>query len=267
MDYEFHEVANIFPLMQGDEYQELVADIKSNGLLEPIWLHNNKIIDGRNRYRACQDSGVQPRFKTWESEGSLVAFVVSLNLHRRHLSSSQKAACSLDALPFFEAEAKERQRDAGGDHGNQYTGGKVAVVQKIAPVARQKARDQAAEAFQTNRQYVSDAKRIKQEAPEVFEQIKNGKKTITQAKRDMREAKREERRETNRVKVQSIREPDKVIQNIKFATILIDPHWVQGVISAFRGPGIGLFRFWPLPYHSTLLTGSQIWTHLVLLCG
>ncbi|KAF0241452.1 MAG: transcriptional activator adenine-specific DNA methyltransferase-like protein, partial [bacterium] len=57
---EFHEVANIFPLMQGEEYKQIVEDIKINGLREPIWLHDNKIIDGRNRYLACIDAGVAP---------------------------------------------------------------------------------------------------------------------------------------------------------------------------------------------------------------
>ncbi|MCD6295935.1 MAG: ParB N-terminal domain-containing protein, partial [Deltaproteobacteria bacterium] len=52
---EFHEIANMFPLMEGTEFDALVTDIKENGLLEPIWLYENKILDGRNRYRACQE--------------------------------------------------------------------------------------------------------------------------------------------------------------------------------------------------------------------
>ena len=89
---EFHEVANIFPLMQGDEFDALKADIAANGLREPVWLHSDgRIIDGRNRYRACRDLGVEPMYRTWDGGGSLVSFVVSLNLHRRHLTESQRA--------------------------------------------------------------------------------------------------------------------------------------------------------------------------------
>jgi len=50
---EFHEIANIFPLMDGPEFTALVEDIRNNGLLDPIITHDGKIIDGRNRYRAC----------------------------------------------------------------------------------------------------------------------------------------------------------------------------------------------------------------------
>lgn len=84
--YEFHPVAHqLFPLIQGTEFSQLVSDIKTNGLHEPMWLYDGKIIDGRNRYRACFKAGVAPVFRRWSGEGSLVAFVVSLNLHRRHL--------------------------------------------------------------------------------------------------------------------------------------------------------------------------------------
>ena len=53
MTMMFHNLASIFPLMTEEEYQALVRDIERNGLLEPVWLYEGKIIDGRNRYRAC----------------------------------------------------------------------------------------------------------------------------------------------------------------------------------------------------------------------
>ena len=92
MQREFHDVANIFPMMQGEEFDALKADIAAHGLREAIWLHpDGRIIDGRNRYLACCELGMEPECRTWDGAGSLVAFVVSLNLHRRHLTESQRA--------------------------------------------------------------------------------------------------------------------------------------------------------------------------------
>lgn len=112
---KYHEVANIFPLMQGDELHALVNDIREHGQIESIVLHpdDDSIIDGRNRYRACLLAGVEPEFTYWDGNGSLVEYVVSLNLHRRHLSSIQCAGVAVEMLPFIEAEAKERQIAAG----------------------------------------------------------------------------------------------------------------------------------------------------------
>ena len=97
----FHEVATIFPLMTEDEFQELALDISAHGLREAIWLYDDQIIDGRNRYRACLAVGVAPRYQTWEGDGSLVAFVVSLNLKRRHLASSQRAMIAQELLDEY----------------------------------------------------------------------------------------------------------------------------------------------------------------------
>ena len=47
-----HPIANIFPRMSDTEFDELVEDIKKNGLQEHIWLYEGKILDGRNRYEA-----------------------------------------------------------------------------------------------------------------------------------------------------------------------------------------------------------------------
>lgn len=78
-------------MMSAEEFRELAKDIKENGLREPIWLYEKQIIDGRNRYRACIEVDVKPRFQEWDGNGSLAAFVISLNLHRRHLSESQRS--------------------------------------------------------------------------------------------------------------------------------------------------------------------------------
>jgi hypothetical protein len=89
---EFHPVANLFPLLQGEAFQTLVADIKKNGLLEPILVDAAKrIIDGRNRYLACLAAGVEPRFTPWQGGDALPELALSLNLHRRHLNESQRA--------------------------------------------------------------------------------------------------------------------------------------------------------------------------------
>jgi len=87
----FHEVSNLFPLMSDEELDELADDIQENGLKEAICIHDGKIIDGRNRYLACERAGVEPHYQEWDGQGSLVSFVVSLNLKRRHLSESQRA--------------------------------------------------------------------------------------------------------------------------------------------------------------------------------
>lgn len=180
---EYHEVANIFPLMTGEEYESLKADIAENGLREAIWLHSDgRIIDGRNRYRACMDTGTEPQYRTWDGNGSLVSFVVSLNLHRRHLTTTQRAVLSVDILPMLEAEAKERQRAAG----EQFGRGQEKLVEKIPqafePDNGGKARTQAAAILNTNERYVSDAKRIAQDAPEVLEMMRVGVVNMPAAK-------------------------------------------------------------------------------------
>src|SRR6266571_3153231 len=106
---EFHEVASIFPMMGDEEYKALVDNIRTKGLLEPIWIYQGKIIDGRNRYNACLETGVEPRFREWNGNDSLVEFVVSLNFHRRHLTSSQRAMIALEIEERLAVEAKERQ--------------------------------------------------------------------------------------------------------------------------------------------------------------
>jgi len=87
---EFHPLANIFPLIDGDDFAALTADIRAQGLREKIKLYDGMILDGRNRYRACLEAGVDPVFEIF-SGADPIAYVVSLNLRRRMLDESQRA--------------------------------------------------------------------------------------------------------------------------------------------------------------------------------
>lgn len=87
-----HPAAELFPMMSAADLDALATDIKANGQREPIVLHDGLILDGRNRYEACRMAGLEPETMDWTGRGgSPEAFVISLNLHRRHLSESQRA--------------------------------------------------------------------------------------------------------------------------------------------------------------------------------
>ena len=87
---ESHKYAELFPLIQNADFEEFKIDIAENGLREPIWLYEGKILDGRNRYRACLETNTE--LKTREYEGhDPIGFVLSLNLKRRHLDTAQRA--------------------------------------------------------------------------------------------------------------------------------------------------------------------------------
>lgn len=89
MAIPFHPLAEIFPLMEGAEFDELVGSIKANGLRHPIVLLDEKILDGRNRYRACEAAGIRPTTEPFTGRDP-VAFVIDENVHRRHLNESQR---------------------------------------------------------------------------------------------------------------------------------------------------------------------------------
>lgn len=166
---QFHKVADIFPLLEGEEFDALTQDIRENGLLEPIWVHDDQIIDGRNRFRACEEAGVKPDFQAYRgTEEGLISFVVSLNLIRRHLSVGQRSALSVQLLPMLRKEAKVRM----------LAGVKIDPTQKSAGG---EARDVAASLVGVSHASVDEAEVVSRRNPEVFERLKAGEVNLPQA--------------------------------------------------------------------------------------
>jgi hypothetical protein len=101
-----HPIADLFPLLEGEELQALADDIKENGLQEAILVFEGEIIDGRNRWRACEIAGVTPATDEYRGlRADIPARIISKNLRRRHLTTDQRAAIA--------AEIANRTR--GGD--------------------------------------------------------------------------------------------------------------------------------------------------------
>ena len=90
MKYKNHELADLFPMMSDSEISDMSKDIKANGQRNPIVIHEGKILDGRNRYAACVMADIDPIEVPFKGKDAL-SYVLSTNLHRRHLSTSQRA--------------------------------------------------------------------------------------------------------------------------------------------------------------------------------
>jgi hypothetical protein len=90
-----HPYANLFPMMKGEAFRELVASIRDDGLEQPIVTFEGKVFDGRNRALACSNAQVKPRYVKYKGDDPL-GFVVRSNLHRRHLTTSQRAAVAAE---------------------------------------------------------------------------------------------------------------------------------------------------------------------------
>jgi hypothetical protein len=85
-----HPIADLFPTLEESQLKELAADIKVNGLRDPIITYEDQILDGRNRYAACRIAQAEPEFEEYEGDDPL-GYVISHNLMRRHLSTAERA--------------------------------------------------------------------------------------------------------------------------------------------------------------------------------
>lgn len=160
MKYELHPLCTLFPRIEGAEFDALVADVKANGLREAIVLHDGMILDGGNRYRACVQAGVKPKFTEF-SGANLVTFVLSANLHRRHLSAGQQAAIVASAQDWAKAQTVGKPKS-----------GNVAGLERV--------QDRAAQSGASERtQRMAD--KVAKADPELAKQVAHGEVSLPKA--------------------------------------------------------------------------------------
>lgn len=225
MNYEYHELANLFPMMEQSQYEDLVADIKENGLIESIILHEGKILDGRNRYNACIDSNVVPNFIEYEGEDAL-SYVISLNLNRRHLNESQRAMIGA-RLANMKVGNPNLQSGKSAQLSNKDASDKLNVSERIIKSAKKVQKEgiedlqKSVEAGKVSVSAASDIATLDKEEQEVI--VAKGEDEILEAAKQIRKsrsAENKEKRDAMRKQALSIKPPEG-----KYRTIVIDPPW------------------------------------------
>jgi hypothetical protein len=114
--FRVHRLASLFPLIVGEEFDELVEGIRVAGTVAAVEFNDGLLIDGRNRVRAVEElrgRGVEIELPTveWQPTGdeTVEGHIFSVNVHRRHLTDDQRAALGIDLLPIIRRSRKERQ--------------------------------------------------------------------------------------------------------------------------------------------------------------
>lgn len=101
-----HPAADLFPMMDPAAFAELKQSIAAQGLRVPVIVWDREgqedmLLDGRNRLRACEETETEVEIEPFHGDAkAALDLVIALNLHRRHLGTSQRAliAAKLETL-------------------------------------------------------------------------------------------------------------------------------------------------------------------------
>ena len=168
---KFHAASTIFPMMNKEELAALEEDIRQNGLLEPIVIFNGEVLDGRNRITVCNKLGITPKTTEFHRNGvSEYEFVLSRNLHRRHLTQGQLATIAAII-------ADEMAQDNKKKRGMFLKGFKSHGTSSV---------DVAAKMFRVAKKQVSNAMTLKRHAADLFNEARSGKKVLHHAYKEYR---------------------------------------------------------------------------------
>jgi hypothetical protein len=159
---ENHPIADLFPMWDDGDLADLIADMKERGFDTdiPIILHEGKILDGRNRYRAAIAAGVECEKREYVGSDPL-GFVIRHNLRRRHLNTSQRSMIAAAIANMHQGQRTDTEPSA-----------------KLPKVSQA----EAAKQMKVSTRNVTSAKRVRSQAdPEMVKKVENGEMTVNQA--------------------------------------------------------------------------------------
>lgn len=231
-------------MMNKEELESLAADIRQNGLQNKIILYEKKILDGRNRFCACGIAGITPEFEEYQGADPL-RYIVSLNLHRRHLNESQRAIVAAKL-----ANMKQ---------------GKRTDLQPSANLPKVISQPEAAKMLNVSERMIRIVKTIEKQAPKLIEKIESGKMTAHKAQKEVATMRRIEERAAIATAGEKVPESEKW-------------HIFHGDITSWQSPRQYDFIITDPPYpkeylplYETLAIRSNEWLKdgglLIVMCG
>jgi hypothetical protein len=185
---EPHSYCLWFPGISITTYEELSDSIRDEGLLEPIVLLNNQILDGRNRLKACLETDTLPRFRRYiGTETSAIEWVLAKNLYRRHLNDEQALGVVIKAnaerTRLQAAQKQEQGRKQGG------RGHKKNLDLNSGPSLQAKHANstagQIAEQAHASRYKAEQALKVQKQDPALLDQVIAGNMSLNSAAKQL----------------------------------------------------------------------------------
>ena len=233
MTLEIHPAANAFPMMDKARWEDLVSDIEVNGLREAITLCGGRILDGRNRYKACQELGIEPRAKTFD--GNPWAYVWSLNGARRDLADEQRyliwkfchgedEAWQAEQARIAEEANRKRSKAMQGLPHAPTGERRKEVGQSVLPHSpkEEPGKEAKAAASKTNKGAVARGDVLDKKRPDLAEKVRTGEMKPADAHRTL---KREEQRE----RLDSVEAREAKAISGEYDVVVIDPPWPRSI--------------------------------------
>ena len=209
---EIHATANLFPFIEGEDFDDLVRSLSEQGQHTPVVVADGVLLDGRNRLRACVAAGLKPIAVLYDG-GDADAFALSVNIDRRHLSKGQRAMIAALSLETKESESERGDKGKAAQSSGVSAGriGQASTVLNFAPEladsvvsgatsldeaykqARERKQEQA-DAEQTAKDSIARLNRLTKLAPDFAEQVTEERLSLREAEAAYK-ARTEEQRE------------------------------------------------------------------------